>query len=123
MSRPVPYKDLLDAAKHSMGFIKHVPGKEHVTVVARPQWLGGEHWAITRHGDNPDEGTIWDGDDWAASDLPVDQIYRWTLAQVIRELPRAVIDLSVIPSAWRAKHETPQDLDEEYLAEFAAEVA
>lgn len=123
MSRPIPYKDLLDAAKHATGLAKSVPGKEHVIVTALPQWLGGEHWAITRHGDAPDAGTIWTGEQWTTSDLPADQIYCWTFPQVITQLSRAVADLSLIPAAWRAQHDAPAGLDDEFLAEFAQEVA
>lgn len=121
--RPIPYKDVYAALRHSLGFVDAVPGKEHVTVVARPQWLGGEHWAITRHGDHPDEGTVWSGSEWLLSNLPEDQIYRWTLAEAIREHAKALADLSKTPSAWRTQHTAPADLDEEFLAEFATEVA
>lgn len=121
--RPIPYKDAYAALRKSLGFVESVPGKEHVTVIASPQWLGGDHWSITRRGDHPDEGTVWSGSEWLLSNLPEDQIYRWSLAEAVREHAKALADLSSAPSAWRAKHETPNDLDDEFFAEFATKVA
>lgn len=121
--RPIPYRDLHAAMRHSLGFLDHVPGKEHVTIVACPQWHGVDHWSITRRGDDPEEPTVWTGSGWETSNLPEDQIYRWTLAEAIREHAKALADLAQEPSAWRTGHTTPEALDEEFLAEFATEAS
>lgn len=121
--RPIPYKAAFEALRHSLGWVESVPGKGHVTVVAQPQWLGGEHWSVTRRGEHPDEGTVWTGTDWAPSDLPADQIYRWDLVQAVREHARAVASLAVRTEA-RDWSTTPDGFAAEFLAEFApAEVA
>jgi hypothetical protein len=77
--RPVPYKDLLDAAKHAAAFIWQVPGAEHITIRIEPSSSG--FWAIFRH--DFESNPWWDGSKWQTDTRYVHEMYRWKIEAAI----------------------------------------
>jgi hypothetical protein len=100
--RPVPYKDLLDAAKHAAGFIWPTPGATHITIRIEPSPSG--HFAIFLHDfkDNP----WWDGTAWQTDTTYLHEVYRWALEDAIRAvqpLLAAERAKAAENAAWRAE--------------------
>ena len=103
MGRPIPYRDLLDAALHSYGF--HWPQPDsHLWLHAQPS-LDGRFALLLRGGDDPDR--LWDGTGWTNFPSNPDAAFRWTLAEVVQHKHAAEKTIAEVTEAnrkWRAGH-------------------
>ncbi|MFC1420802.1 hypothetical protein [Streptacidiphilus cavernicola] len=114
--RPLPYKDLLAAAQHATGYLWPVPGNESVTVLLVPLRMGAGPWMIERRGDGDD--TVWTGTGWVNANRPVEDIYRWSLTDALRQIDGIVSAEAARHEGWKRARTVGGSVDE-FLAEFA----
>lgn len=85
--RPIPYKELADAVRHSTGMIWQIPGAEHVTLRIQPSSSG--HWAILRHDFSSNQW--WDGTAWQADTRYVHAVYCWTVEAAVHAVQALLV--------------------------------
>ncbi|WP_042408165.1 hypothetical protein [Streptacidiphilus carbonis] len=105
-------------AEHSTGFLWEVPGNESVTILVVPQRMGVGPWMIERRGDGDE--TVWTGTSWATANRPMEMIYRWTLAEALRQVDNIVAAEAGRHLLWKQQRSQPAEIVDEFLAEFAS---
>lgn len=121
MSLALTAKQLLVFMEQASGYLWIVPETPSVSIALQPLGLASGKWAVVKHGGG-DDRTVWTAEGWVTAQRPTEDIYCWQLPDALRQVEPLVKQHGADHTAWLAAR-TATTIEDEFLAEFAVEVA